>query len=207
QGVYVYSFKKPTEEELSHDFLWRVNKALPGKGRIGVFNRSHYEEVLVTRVHPEFITYQNLPGIREVGDIPADFWTNRFEDINNWERHLVRNGTRVVKFFLNVSFEEQERRILDRMAEQEKHWKFKLQDIKERKHWSAYQSAFAEAINATAHEHAPWHIIPADDKKVMRAMVAQIVREEIENMPIDWPRSPADIAVDIAEGRKMLEND
>jgi PPK2 family polyphosphate:nucleotide phosphotransferase len=161
QGVYVHSFKKPTEEELSHDFMWRVNNALPPKGKIGVFNRSHYEEVLVTRVHPEFIVYQNLPGIRGVGDIPADFWQNRFDSINAWEKHLSDNGTVIIKFFLNVSFGEQERRLLDRMNEEEKHWKFKLQDVKERLHWPAYKRAFEEAINATSKENAPWYVIPA----------------------------------------------
>ncbi len=207
QGVYVHSFKKPTEEELSHDYMWRINKALPPKGKIGVFNRSHYEEVLVTRVHPEFIVYQNLPGISSVGDIPADFWQNRFDTINAWEKHLADNGTTILKFFLNVSFEEQERRLLDRMNEEEKHWKFKLQDVKERAHWPAYRRAFEEAIDATSKDHAPWFVIPADDKRVMRAMVTQIVREELSKLPIRWPRSHADIENDIAEGRRMLAKD
>ncbi|MFT5184107.1 MAG: PPK2 family polyphosphate:nucleotide phosphotransferase [Flavobacteriales bacterium] len=207
QGVFVHSFKKPTEEELSHDYMWRINKALPPKGKMGVFNRSHYEEVLVTRVHPEFIVYQKLPGIASVGDIPDDFWQHRFDTINAWEKHLSDNGTTILKFFLNVSFEEQEQRLLDRMNEQEKHWKFKLQDVKERAHWPAYSRAFEEAINATSKENAPWFVIPADDKKVMRAMVTQIVREELEKLPITWPRSHSDIEQDISEGRRMLSAD
>lgn len=204
QGVYVHSFKKPTEEELSHDFMWRVNKALPGKGKIGVFNRSHYEETLVTRVHPEYIVYQNLPTINCVDDITESFWSDRFDTINAWEKHLANNGTKIIKFFLNVSLGEQKQRILDRMNEPEKHWKFKLQDIKERAFWDQYQHAFEKAICATSHEHAPWYIIPADDKLVMRAVVTEIVKDELKKMPIDWPDSAKDIGADIAEGKALL---
>jgi PPK2 family polyphosphate:nucleotide phosphotransferase len=207
QGVDVYSFKKPSELELSHDFLWRVNARLPGKGKIGVFNRSHYEEVLVTRVHPQFIVYQNLPGIDSVDDINEQFWQDRFESIRSFENHISKNGTTVIKFFLNVSLDEQKQRLLDRMEEPDKHWKFKLGDIKERARWEDYQHAFEQAINHTSSENAPWYIIPADDKKVMRLMVSQIVLELMQSLDIDWPASVANVHADISEAKRLLSEE
>ncbi|NNE54915.1 MAG: polyphosphate kinase 2 family protein [Flavobacteriales bacterium] len=204
QGVEVNSFKKPTDLELAHDFLWRVNAKLPPKGKIGVFNRSHYEEVLVTRVHPEFIVYQNLPSISTVDQIDEQFWQNRFASIRNFENHIAANGTTVVKFFLNVSKDEQRSRLEARMAEPEKHWKFNVNDIEEREHWGEYQNAFTEAINNTSSSQAPWYVIPADNKRVMRIMVTQIVRDLMEKMSIEWPNSGRDIEADMAEARALL---
>lgn len=205
QGVEVNSFKKPTEEELSHDYLWRVQKRTPPKGKIGVFNRSHYEEVLVTRVHPEFIVYQNLPGIDSVADISEDFWLSRYAAINAFERQLYDHGTFIVKFFLNVSKQEQRQRIEARMADPDKHWKFKLNDVKERANWEKYQHCFQEAIRHTSTSYAPWYAIPADDKYVMRSTVSQIAADFANSLPIDWPESHNRVLEEIAAGKRLLE--
>lgn len=179
-GVEVHSFKVPTELELDHNYLWRHYIALPAKGKFGVFNRTHYENVLVTRVHPEYILGERIPGIHSVVDIQQEFWDKRFEQINNFERHLFENGTIIFKFFLHLSKEEQRQRLLRRLAIREKHWKFSPGDLKERKLWEAYQSCYEEAINNTSKEHAPWDVIPADNKKAARVIVATILLERLK---------------------------
>ncbi|WP_394750495.1 PPK2 family polyphosphate kinase [Spongiimicrobium salis] len=180
RGVEVHSFKVPTELELGHDYLWRHYIALPVKGKFGVFNRTHYENVLVTRVHPEYIMGEHIPGIHSVADIDQRFWDKRFEQINNFERHISENGTIVFKFYLHLSKEEQRNRLLRRLALTEKHWKFSPGDLKERKLWDAYQSCYQEAISRTSKEHAPWYVIPADNKKAARVIVASILLEELK---------------------------
>jgi len=180
RGVEVHSFKVPTELELKHDFIWRHYIALPAKGKFGVFNRTHYENVLVTRVHPEYILGEHIPGIHSVDDINQEFWNKRFDQINNFERHIAENGTIVFKFFLHLSKEEQRQRLLRRLELREKNWKFSPGDLKERQLWSKYQNCFEEAINKTSKPHAPWYVIPADNKKAARVIVASILLEELK---------------------------
>ena len=179
-GVEVHSFKVPTELELSHNYLWRHYLVLPAKGKFGVFNRTHYENVLVTRVHPEYILNEHIPGIHTVEDINQKFWDKRFEQINDFERHLAENGTLIFKFFLNLSKEEQRQRLLRRLALKEKHWKFSPGDLKERKLWDEYQHCYEEAISNTTHEHAPWFAVPADNKKATRIIIASILLESLK---------------------------
>ncbi|MGO4920745.1 PPK2 family polyphosphate kinase [Maribacter spongiicola] len=179
-GVEVHSFKVPTELELSHNYLWRHYLVLPAKGKFGVFNRTHYENVLVTRVHPEYILNEHIPGIHTVEDIDQNFWDKRFEQINDFERHLAENGTLIFKFFLNLSKEEQRQRLLRRLALKEKHWKFSPGDLKERKLWDVYQHCYEEAISKTTHDHAPWFVVPADNKKATRIIIASILLESLK---------------------------
>ncbi len=179
-GVEVHSFKVPTELELDHNYLWRHYLVLPGKGKFGVFNRTHYENVLVTRVHPEYILGERIPGIHSVEDIDKKFWDKRFEQINNFERHLFENGTIIFKFFLNLSKEEQRQRLLRRLAIKEKHWKFSPGDLKERQLWDKYQSCYEEAIKKTTKDHAPWFAIPSDNKKAARLIVATILFQSLK---------------------------
>jgi len=179
-GVEVHSFKVPTELELSHNYLWRHYLVLPAKGKFGVFNRTHYENVLVTRVHPEYILNEHIPGIHTVDDIDQKFWDKRFEQINDFEKHLAENGTLIFKFFLNLSKEEQRQRLLRRLAIKEKHWKFSPGDLKERKLWDVYQNCYEEAISKTTHDYAPWFSIPADNKKATRIIVASILLESLK---------------------------
>lgn len=179
-GVEVHSFKVPTELELSHNYLWRHYLVLPAKGKFGVFNRTHYENVLVTRVHPEYILNEHIPGIHTVDDIDQKFWDKRFEQINDFERHLAENGTLIFKFFLNLSKEEQRQRLLRRLALKEKHWKFSPGDLKERKLWDSYQNCYEEAISKTTHDHAPWFAVPADNKKATRIIVASILLDSLK---------------------------
>lgn len=210
QGVKVHSFKKPTEEELSHNFLWRVQKKLPANGMIGVFNRSHYEETLVVRVHPQYLIPQRIPGIKSPQDVTEALWQRRFKMIRNFEDNLVNTGTIVIKFFLYVSKEEQKKRLLKRISEPEKHWKFKIDDVQEREHWSDYVHAFEESIKHTATEQAPWYVIPADDKDTMRALVTSIAREKLEAIKPDWPivsekhRKEIEFGKEVLEGRKQI---
>ena len=201
QGVQVVSFKQPSAEELDHDFLWRVSKALPERGRIGIFNRSHYEEVVALRVHPEWLRRQKLPP----GPRGADFWAQRHEDINAFERHLDRNGTRVVKFFLHVSKREQKRRFLARLDNPDKQWKFSAADVAERAHWEEYLRAYEEAITATSTAWAPWYVIPADHKPVMQAMVAAILVDTIGSLGLSWPEVSEQARAANAEARRRLE--
>lgn len=184
QGCQVFSFKQPSSSELDHDFLWRVSSRVPERGRIGVFNRSHYEEVLVVRVHPEYLKGQRLPR-----DIPAgELWMERYESILDFERHLARNGYVVLKFFLNVSKEEQANRFRRRIDRPEKNWKFSEGDVEERKHWGAYMEAYGAAMNATSRPWAPWYAVPADDKPYLRMAVAGIVQESLESMDLGYPQ-------------------
>lgn len=179
RGVIVHSFKVPTELEKSHDYLWRHYIALPERGKFGVFNRTHYENVLVTRVHPEYILGENLPGINSLDDIDAGFWDKRFEQINNFEKHIAENGTLIFKFFLHLSKDEQKNRLLRRLRKKEKNWKFSAGDLKERKLWDEYQKYYEEAINRTSKPHAPWYVIPADNKPAARLMVASILLDAL----------------------------
>ncbi|QSB28273.1 PPK2 family polyphosphate kinase [Flavobacterium sp. CLA17] len=180
RGVVVHSFKTPNSSELEHDYLWRHYIALPEKGKFAIFNRTHYENVLVTRVHPEFLLSENLPGINSVKDIKPKFWKNRIEQINNFEKHIAANGTIVMKFFLHLSKEEQRERLLRRLEEGKHNWKFSPGDLKEREHWEEYQKYYEQAINKTSKEHAPWYIVPADDKEMARYIVAKIIWEEMQ---------------------------
>ncbi len=180
RGVEVHSFKVPTELELKHDYLWRHYIALPPRGKFGVFNRTHYENVLVTRVHPYYIMGENIPGIDAVDNIDDAFWEKRFEQINNFEKHVAENGTIIFKFFLNLSKDEQKYRLLRRLRKQEKNWKFSAGDLKERKLWDKYQDCYEEAINITSKPHAPWYTIPADDKPSARLIVARILLDTLK---------------------------
>lgn len=188
QGMRFYSFKRPTETELDHDFLWRTNMQLPERGTITVFNRSYYEEVLVVKVHPEILlNTQRLPA--EVSEDLDKVWENRYEDIANLEKYLTRNGIHVVKFFLNVSKKEQSERLIERIEDPSKNWKFEEQDVKEREFWNDYQKAYEDVINATSTEQCPWYIIPADDKKNMRLIVASILAKKLKSLDMDYPKS------------------
>lgn len=180
RGVVVHSFKTPNSTELEHDYLWRHYLALPEKGKFAVFNRTHYENVLVTRVHPEYILNENLPGIENIEDVTSDFWENRFEQINNFEKHITQNGTIVLKFYLHMSKEEQRKRLLRRLEEEVHHWKFSPGDLKEREHWNDYMKYYQEAINKTSKVNAPWYVIPADDKEMCRYIIAKIIWEEMQ---------------------------
>lgn len=201
QGVHVSSFKQPSAEELDHDFLWRCVTRLPERGRIGVFNRSYYEEVLVVRVHPEFLDAQRLP------DRPGGkrLWKQRYESINALERHLDRNGTKVVKFFLHVSKREQKERFLARLDEPDKRWKFSVGDVDERAFWDDYQRAYEEAISATSTPWAPWYVIPADHKFVMRALVAGVLVDTLDGLGLEFPIVGEDKMAELAEARRRLE--
>jgi PPK2 family polyphosphate:nucleotide phosphotransferase len=195
QGCQVFSFKKPSSEDLDHNFLWRYMRCLPERGRIGIFNRSYYEDVLVVKVHPEMIGRQ-LPRDKDKGK--KKFWEERYEDINAFEQHLVRNGTVILKFFLNVSKGEQKRRFLERLDRPEKNWKFSPSDLAERGHWDEYMDAYEEAINATSTEWAPWYVIPADYKWITRSLVADIVTTSIRGLDLSYPEVTP-------EQKKLLE--
>jgi PPK2 family polyphosphate:nucleotide phosphotransferase len=201
QGVQVFSFGKPSTEELDHNFLWRISKALPERGRIGIFNRSHYEEVVALKVHPEWLDAQRLPP----GDRDEQFWQERYEDINGFERHLARTGTKIVKFFLHVSKEVQKERFIARLDTPGKEWKFNAADVAERAHWDAYMSAFEDALTATSTQWAPWYVIPADHKKVTQALVAQVLVETMQSLDLKWPEVSADEHAANLEARKLLE--
>jgi PPK2 family polyphosphate:nucleotide phosphotransferase len=201
-GCQVTSFKEPSAEELDHDFLWRTTRHLPERGRIGVFNRSYYEEVLVVRVHPEFLALQRLPD----GTNGKNFWEDRYESIREHEAHLARNGTVILKFFLNVSKEEQRKRFLSRLEEPEKHWKFSGKDVAERAHWDKYQQAYEEALNETSRPWAPWYAIPADNKAYMRLMVAEIVRHTLKSLDLKYPQPDADALAQFEKMRADLAN-
>ncbi len=201
QGCQVFSFKKPSTEELDHNFLWRYMKSLPERGRIGIFNRSYYEDVLVVKVRPELL--QNLPD----GKRGKSFWDDRYEDINAFERHLERNGTVILKFFLNVSKKEQKNRFMDRLERPEKNWKFSAADLAERQHWDDYMNVYEDAINATSTEWAPWHIIPADHKWATRALVADIITSTLRDLDLKFPEVTEEQLKTLAEARKKLEDE
>lgn len=182
RGVVVHSFKTPNSTELEHDYLWRHYLALPEKGKFAVFNRTHYENVLVTRVHPEYILFENLPGIEKIEDITPQFWENRMEQIVNFEKHISQNGTKILKFYFHMSKEEQRERLLKRLENPEDNWKFSTGDLKERDRWDDYMKYYEEAINKTSTDFAPWYIVPADDKGVARYIVAKTIWEEMEKL-------------------------
>ena len=207
QGCQVFSFKTPSAEELEHDFLWRTTKRLPERGRIGIFNRSYYEEVLITRVHPEFILKQNIPGIYDIDQVDESFWERRYAHINNFEKQQNDSGTVILKFFLHLSKEEQKQRFLSRINKAKKNWKFTVNDIQERKKWDSYQDAFEKAINNTSTPHAPWHIIPADHKWFMRTAVCDILVNTLENMDLKYPEVGPEKKKDLEEARQMLLNE
>jgi PPK2 family polyphosphate:nucleotide phosphotransferase len=204
QGCQVFSFKQPSAEELDHDFLWRTTRCLPERGRIGIFNRSYYEEVLVVRVHPELLLGQKLPGISRISQVDETFWNNRYESINDLEKHLVRNGTLILKFFLHISKEEQADRFLKRIDEPGKNWKFSMGDIEERKSWDKYQEAYEQMIRATSTSWAPWYIIPADKKWYMRTAVAEILLKHINMLGLEYPVLNESQITDLEKARDIL---
>lgn len=208
RGVVVHSFKTPNSTELEHDYLWRHYLALPEKGKFSVFNRTHYENVLVTRVHPEYILNENLPGIEVTEDIPADFWKKRYDQINNFEKHIVENGTIVLKFFLHLSKEEQRQRLLRRLVKEEHNWKFSPGDLKERVEWDLYQQYYEETINHTSKKHAPWYVVPADNKETCRYIVAKTILDEMEKYTdIKEPELDPEIKKHIVTYREQLQKE
>jgi len=202
-GCEVHSFKAPSSLELDHDFLWRVASRVPERGRIGIFNRSHYEEVLVVKVHPDLLAAQRLPAMPK----PRRLWEERYESIRAFEKHLARNGTTIVKFFLHVSRKEQKKRFLDRIADPEAHWKFDPGDVKEREFYDAYQSAYEDALRETSREWAPWYAIPADDKDYMRRVVAEILVATLRRMDITYPEATAEQRIAMSAARRQLERE
>lgn len=201
QGCQVYSFKHPSIEELDHDFLWRTTQALPERGRIGIFNRSYYEEVLIVRVHPEILKAQGLPdGLVNEKTI----WQDRFRSIVDMENHLHRNGTRIVKFFLHLSEEEQRKRFLERIDDPDKNWKFSLADIEERKYWKQYMQAYEECLGATSTRDAPWYVVPADDKKNARLIISEIVLDTFKSLELAYPKASAEHRQELQAIRKQL---
>ena len=207
QGCQVFSFKQPSQLELSHDFLWRTTKCLPQRGMIGIFNRSYYEEVLVTRVHPELIVKQKLPGIFTVADITKTFWEERLLQINNFEKMLAAGGTRIVKFYLHVSRREQKKRFLARLEDTEKNWKISVPDVKERACWLDYRKAYEEALTRTSTETAPWYIIPADNKWFMRAAVGDILVRTLAELKPQYPVLSGDKAAELARIKLALRRE
>ncbi|WP_350290734.1 PPK2 family polyphosphate kinase [uncultured Croceitalea sp.] len=208
RGVVVHSFKVPTELELKHDYLWRHYIALPARGKFSVFNRTHYENVLVTKVHPEYILGENIPGINSVSDIDETFWENRYRQINDFEKHIAENGTLIFKFFLHLSKEEQRQRLLRRLALKEKNWKFSPGDLKERKLWDKYQDCYEEAINKTSKPHAPWYVIPADNKKGARLTVATILLEALKKYKdVQEPELDEKIKANLESFKQELEKE
>ena len=203
QGTQVFAFKAPSNEELDHDFLWRTSRALPERGRIGVFNRSYYEEVLIVRVHPGILAGQKLPAAL----VDDRIWERRFEDINALERYLSGNGTLILKFFLNVSKDEQRKRFLSRLDDPDKNWKFALGDVKEREHWDDYMSAYEEMIASTSTAHAPWHVIPADHKWFTRMAVADIIVDALEGLKLEYPVVDAEKKKELQAARELLDKE
>tara|TARA_R110001583_G_scaffold119749_1_gene271063 strand:+ start:1617 stop:2465 length:849 start_codon:yes stop_codon:yes gene_type:complete len=207
RGVVVHSFKVPTELELKHDYIWRHYIALPSKGKIGVFNRTHYENVLVTRVHPEYVFGENIPSVKSISDLNDDFYNNRMEEINNFEKHIADNGTIILKFFLNLSKEEQKNRLLRRLRLKAKNWKFSPGDLKERKLWDKYQFCYQELLNKTSTAHAPWFVIPADDKPTARLIVAKTILNTLEQYNFKEPELPDKYKVEIENYKSQLESE
>lgn len=203
QGCQVFSFKVPTAEELDHDYLWRYFKALPERGRIGIFNRSYYEEVLVVRVHPEVLDRQKLPPESKGKGI----WKRRFEEINNFEKYLTNNGVIILKFFLNVSKDEQKKRFLERIDRPEKNWKFSSSDAKERAHWDDYMKAYEDVFNHTSTEWAPWHIIPADRKWFTRLAVAGVIYNKLESLNLQYPTVSQEHRQELLKAKEILESE
>ena len=204
QGCQVFSFKQPSDEEYEHDFLWRHYKALPEKGRIGIHNRSHYENVLICKVHPEVALNGGTPGYTSVDDLDEQFWNHRYESIRDFEKHLHRNGTVILKFFLHVSKEEQKERFLERIDDPLKNWKFSSFDVQERSHWDEYMQAYEDAINETSNEFAPWYIIPADKKWFARIAISNIIVDRLKSLDLKMPELEADEKAKLDESRATL---
>ncbi|MDF0718743.1 polyphosphate kinase 2 family protein [Kaistella sp. PBT33-4] len=205
QGCEVTSFKTPSEKEYSHDFLWRHYLALPAKGKIGIFNRSHYESVLVCKVHPEYNLNENV--WKSTKEFNAEFWENRYESIRNFEKHLANNGTTIIKIFLHISKKEQKKRLLDRIEEKEKNWKFSPGDLPERALWDDYMTVYEEAINETSKKHAPWFVIPGDDKWFARVAAIQIIIDALEDMNLQFPKLSDDGLTELSKAKKQLESE
>ena len=204
QGCQVYSFKQPSAEELDHDYLWRINRCLPERGRIGIFNRSQYEDVLIAKVHPEIILSNKLPGVTSLEDVTPKFWKKRYRQINDYERYLTENGTIVIKFFLNVSKDEQKRRFLARLEDEAKNWKFSTSDLKERSYWDDYMKAYSDMLTHTSTEDAPWYVIPADNKWFMRYAVGRILCELMGELDLHYPEMPVEARHKIDDFKKAL---
>ena len=207
QGCKVATFKTPTKEELNHDFLWRITKQLPEKGMIGIFNRSHYEEVLINKVHPQNLLIQNLPGIKTTNDINHKFWEQRYKSINTFEEHLVENGTTIIKFFLHVSKEEQKKRFMKRIEEENHNWKFSPNDIQERNYWEEYMQAYSDMLTNTSTTYAPWYVIPADKKWYMRMLVAQTILHHLEKINPQYPQISDENKTFLNKAKKLLEQE
>jgi PPK2 family polyphosphate:nucleotide phosphotransferase len=207
QGTQVFSFKTPSAEELDHDYLWRIYKRLPERGRIGIFNRSYYEEVLVVRVHPEYLLQQQLPGLTDVSQADETFWNRRFTEINNLERHLHDNGTIILKFFLNLSKDEQKSRFMKRIEDPSRNWKFSKSDVEERQHWDKYMHAYSELLTATSTDYAPWYVIPADTKWFMRLAVSNIIVNKLNALPLHYPEMDSNGMERLNDARMRLENE
>lgn len=201
QGCQVFSFKHPSAEELDHDFLWRTTRALPERGRIGIFNRSYYEEVLIVRVHPELLHAEQVPDGKADGD---EFWEQRYRSINDMEAHLCRNGTRIVKFFLHLSEDEQRQRFLKRIEQPQKNWKFSLDDLHERSYWKEYMEAYESCLGATSSKHAPWYVVPADDKETARLIIADVIVQTLRDMNLQYPKLDADKKRELEQARQLL---
>ena len=204
QGCQVYSFKQPSAEELDHEYLWRINRCLPERGRIGIFNRSQYEDVLIAKVHPEIILSNKLPGVTSLEDVTPKFWKKRYRQINDYERYLTENGTIVIKFFLNVSKDEQKRRFLARLEDEAKNWKFSTSDLKERSYWDDYMKAYSDMLTHTSTEDAPWYVIPADNKWFMRYAVGRILCERMGELDLHYPEMPVEARHKIDDFKKAL---
>jgi PPK2 family polyphosphate:nucleotide phosphotransferase len=204
QGCQVYSFKHPSDEEYDHDFLWRHYKALPERGRIGIFNRSHYENVLICKVHPQYVLAEHLPNIDSVDKVDANFWEQRYKQINRFEKNITQNGTVVLKFFLHLSKDEQRRRFLDRIDNPEKNWKFSFGDINERGYWDEYQKAYEDTLSQTSTTQAPWYVIPADNKWFARTAIANIMVQTLEGLDLKYPDLPAEEKAKLSDAKKKL---
>jgi len=205
QGCQVFSFKTPTANEYEHDFLWRHYLALPQRGRIGIHNRSHYENVLVCKVHPEYILNERIPGYAETKKVNDDFWKARYESIRNFEKHLTENGTIILKFFLHVSEEEQKERLIERINDPSKNWKFSSADLTERDLWKKYMSAYEEAISETSTEQAPWYIIPADKKWFARLTISQVIEQAFKDLNLKFPELPDEEVAKLEEHKEKLQ--
>lgn len=206
-GVKVMSYKAPSSRELDHDYFWRHYVGLPSRGEIGIFNRSHYENVLVTKVHPEYLLNERLPGINSVDDVTRDFWEMRYKQINRFERNLYENGTVILKFFLHISKDEQKERFLARIDDPKKNWKFSPADAKERQYWDDYKKAYEKALEATSKDYAPWYVIPSDKKWWGRLLISSIVYKEFEKLHFSYPEASKELLAKLEEIRQNLMNE
>ncbi len=207
QGCQVFSFKQPSAEELDHDFLWRIHKAVPERGRIGIFNRSHYEDVLVAKVHPAVLLNTKLPDIRTEADITPGFWKRRYKQINNFEKYLTANGIVMLKFFLNVSKEEQQKRFISRLEDESKNWKFSVSDFAERKYWDDYMQAYSDMLSATSTSYAPWYVIPADNKWFMRFLVGQLICDKMKEINPKYPEVTQETKTELTIYKKLIHTE